>query len=165
MTADHPTRSPDSPDPTIPEGWHLVKRYGRHLLIARDGEDNRSVGPPRSPDSPTRSTFLLLADFERVEEWCRGIRLLFGRFPYLVGSALRLILADDEFDAEWSDPVKVRLMNRALSTWGQRETGLPIDFQIQRQSNANERWPGGVRNPMGGRDWSLIVPEATEVPA
>lgn len=123
---------------------------------------------------PTRSTFLLLTDFERVEEWCRGIRILFGAPPYLVGSALsrpdyrdidlRLILADKKFDREWRNPVKVRLMNHAISTWGQRETGLPIDFQIQRQSNANELWPHQRRNPMGVRDWSTIVPDATAVP-
>lgn len=119
----------------------------------------------------SRSTHLLLTDFERVEEWCRGVRILFGQPPYLVGSAisrpdyrdidLRLILSDEDFDAEWRNPVKVRLMNRAISTWGQRETGLPIDFQIQRQSAANARWPNEVRNPMGVRDWSVIVPEAT----
>lgn len=121
----------------------------------------------------SRSTHLLLTDFERVEEWCRGVRILFGQPPYLVGSALsrpdyrdidlRLILPDKKFDREWRNPVKVRLMNRAISAWGQRETGLPIDFQIQRQSAANARWPNEVRNPMGVgvRDWSVIVPEAT----
>jgi hypothetical protein len=129
--------------------------------------------PPASGE-PSRSTHLLLTDFERVEEWCRGVRILFGQPPYLVGSALtsrdyrdidlRLILSDEDFDAEWRSPVKVRLMNRAISTWGQRETGLPIDFQIQRQSAANNRWPSEARNPMGVRDWNTIVPEATEVP-
>lgn len=122
-----------------------------------------------------RSTHLLLSDFERVEEWCRGIRILFGHPPYMVGSALtrpdyrdidlRLILPDSTFDRSWRNPVKVRLMNRALSTWGQRETGLPIDFQIQRQSAANEKYPNEARNPMGVRDWSVIVPEATTVGA
>ena len=117
----------------------------------------------------SRASFLLLTDFERVEEWCRGIRILFGQPPYMVGSAmlrkdyrdidLRLILADKAFDRQWRNPIKVRLMNRAMSTWGQRETGLPIDFQIQRQSVANERWPDGIRNAMGGRDWSVIVPD------
>ncbi len=120
----------------------------------------------------SRASFLLLTDFERVEEWCRGIRILFAAPPYLVGSVLlrkdyrdidlRLILPDKKFDREWRNPIKVRLMNRAMSTWGQRETGLPIDFQIQRQSTANERWPDGVRNAMGVRDWSVIVPDGTQ---
>lgn len=112
-----------------------------------------------------RSTFMLQSDFERLEEWCHNVRRLFKRAPYLVGSAtrradyrdvdLRLILPDEKFDAEWSDQVRVRLMNRAISTWGQRETGLPIDFQIQRQTEANIYFPE-QRNPMGIRDWSLI---------
>jgi hypothetical protein len=120
-----------------------------------------------------RVSYLLLTDFERVEEWCRGIRILFGQPPYMVGSAnerpdyrdidLRLILADDDFDAAWRNPVKLRLMNRAMSTWGQRETGLPIDFQIQRQSEANRTYPEGARTPMGVRDWRTNVPAAVLV--
>lgn len=113
----------------------------------------------------TRSSYLLQADFERLEEWCRNVRRIFNHPPYLVGSAtqhsgfrdvdLRLVMPDDEFDANWGDdPVKVRLMNRAISTWGQHETRLPIDFQIQRQTEAQAFT--GSRNPMGIRDWHMI---------
>ena len=119
-----------------------------------------------------RASYLLLTDFERIEEWCRGIRILFGQPPYMVGSVLhrkdyrdidlRLMLPDKKFDREWRNPIKVRLMNRAMSTWGQRETGLPIDFQIQRQSSANAKWPEDGRNAMGVRDWSVIVPDGTQ---
>jgi hypothetical protein len=31
-------------------------------------------------------------------------------------------------------------------------TGLPIDFQIQRQTEANHHHPGGMRNPLGHRN-------------
>jgi hypothetical protein len=120
-----------------------------------------------------RFSYLLQSDFERLEEWCRHVRKLFRAHPYFVGSAtqranfrdvdLRLILPDERFDAEWSAVVRVRLMNRAISIWGQQETGLPIDFQIQRQTEANEQYPDGPRNPMGTRDWSLI--ETSGVPA
>lgn len=114
-----------------------------------------------------RATYLLMAEFERLEEWCRLVRVVFdGEVPYLVGSShttaayrdvdVRLILSDDEFDARWSDPVKVRLVNRAISIWGQQETGLPIDFQVQRQTEANAAFVGEQRNPMGGRDWAKI---------
>jgi hypothetical protein len=117
-----------------------------------------------------RLNYLQLNDFERLEEWCRHVRTLFdGAVPYLVGSAnersdfrdvdVRLILPDASFDAAWGNRVKVRLMNRAVSTWGQRETGLPIDFQIQRMSEA-EAFPG-VRNPMGVRDWADIPTSGT----
>ena len=115
----------------------------------------------------SRVTFLVMSDFERLEEWCRLVRVVFdGEVPYLVGSThtqasyrdvdVRLILPDDEFDARWADPVKVRLVNRAISIWGQQETGLPVDFQVQRMTDANEFFGGEYRNPMGGRDWAKI---------
>lgn len=112
-----------------------------------------------------RSTYLIQSDFERLEEWCANVRRVFKRPPYLVGSVtqradfrdvdLRLIMPDDDFDAGWRDVVKVRLMNRAISIWGQQETGLPIDFQIQRQTEANAEFQG-MRQAMGIRDWSFI---------
>lgn len=113
-----------------------------------------------------RSTYLLLSDFERLEEWCRLVHVVFlGAVPYLVGSVteradyrdvdLRVILADKRFNRYMRGrPERIRYLNRAISIWGQQETGLPIDFQIQRQTDANAFT--GVRNPMGIRDWSLI---------
>jgi len=117
-----------------------------------------------------RASYLQLVDFERVEEWCRNVRVLFdGATPYMVGSVnrqpdyrdvdIRLIVDDKEFDAHWLDPVKHRLINRVVSTWGQRETGLPIDFQIQQMTAANKQFGGEFRNPMGVRDWTISTPE------
>ena len=120
------------------------------------------------PVARRRASFLLLADFERLEEWCRNVRVIFpdDHGPFMVGSVhetadfrdvdLRLIVEDEAYDAAYVDPVRVRLLNRAISTWGQRETGLPIDFQIQRMTDANEAFDG-YRNPMGLRDWSVQV--------
>lgn len=118
-----------------------------------------------------RVTYLQVTDFERLEEWCANVRELFdGTVPFLVGSVhrtsnyrdvdVRLILSDKRFDAMFNNPVKVRLLNRALSTWGQRETGLPIDFQVQRQTEANATF-AGERNPMGARDWLAIPTSGT----
>lgn len=119
----------------------------------------------------TRSTFLLLADFERLEAWGKDVHVLFDSYPYLVGSVntrpdfrdvdLRVILTDEDFDAQFSNPLRVRVMNHAISTWGQRETGLPIDFQIQRMTEASNAYGGEHRNPMGTRDWSLIPTSGT----
>lgn len=122
-----------------------------------------------------RSSYLQLVDFERVEQWCRDVRVLFdGATPFMVGSVsrhpdfrdvdIRLILPDKVFDAEWSDPIKHRLINHAISTWGQRETGLPIDFQIQQMTAANELYGGDFRNPMGHRDWNVLTPEGRPRP-
>ena len=127
-----------------------------------------------------RSSFLLLSDFERLEDWCRLVRVAFGAPPYLVGSALsrpdyrdvdvRVILPDARFD-EWFGNrgtlagtrrfrLRVRVVNRAFSVWGQQETGLPIDFQVQRQTEANAQFDG-VRSPMGTRDWETIPTSGT----
>lgn len=121
----------------------------------------------------TRFSYLQQSEFERLEEWCRNVRKLFHSPPYLVGSVtqradyrdvdLRVVLADDEFDANWSDNIRVRLMNRAISIWGQQETGLPIDFQIQRMTEANAQFDGS-RNPMGIRDWSQIATSGVPEP-
>ncbi|MEU0098278.1 hypothetical protein [Streptomyces sp. NPDC006267] len=94
-----------------------------------------------------------------LEAFGREIEAAFGHLPYLVGSAahgktwrdvdVRLILPDDEFDALF--PVGARpvhqdgkwgLLCAAISELGRVRTGLPIDFQIQRQSHANDRYPG-----------------------
>jgi len=128
-------------------------------------------------DSPKkhRCSYMLQSDFERLEEWCRNVRQLFHNQPYFVSSAagrsdfrdvdIRLIVRDEEFDSQWNDIVKVRLMNRAISIWGQQETGLPIDFQIQRMTEANVEFGDRPRNAMGSRRWESIptsgVPKPT----
>lgn len=113
----------------------------------------------------SRTSYLQLADFERLDQWCRLVRAAFPDQygPFLVGSAMtrptfrdvdvRVILTDIEFDGRFADPIQLRMHNRAFSAWGQRDTGLPIDFQIQRFTDANAKFPGpGNRNPVGLRD-------------
>ena len=124
---------------------------------------------PDSTDTETRrrTTALHISDFERLEDWARKVRrVLKLGFPlWLVGSALarsdyrdvdvRAILSDERFDAEWAgDLLRIRYLNAALSTWGQRETGLPIDFQLQRMTEAKVY--EGARHPVGDRDWAII---------
>jgi hypothetical protein len=116
----------------------------------------------------TRSTFLIQSEFDRLEDWCRMVRVLFGRSfgPFLVGSVteradyrdvdIRVLMHDEDFDAVFRGRLEaVRFLNRAVSIWGQQETGLPIDFQVQRQTEANEEFPR-PRKAMGIRDWSQI---------
>ena len=81
----------------------------------------------------------------------------FGHVPYHVGSSLtrkdwrdvdvRLILPDDEFTAMFGtnqsstcNP-KLSAVTLAFAALGKEMTGLPIDFQIQPQSWANEHYP------------------------
>jgi len=100
-----------------------------------------------------------------LEAFGAAIADAFGDIPYHVGSSatqktgwrdvdVRLILDDDRFhalfpgfknanhiDAWWA------LLCAALSELGRVRTGLPIDFQIQSMTEANERYPG-VRHPL-----------------
>lgn len=110
-------------------------------------------------------SYLVQSDFERLEDWCRMVYRIFGRPPYLVGSVteradfrdvdVRVILPDKAFDRWFRGHLDtVRFVNRALSVWGQQETGLPIDFQVQRSTEAHEF--DKPRNPMGVRDWAII---------
>lgn len=90
----------------------------------------------------------------------------FGWPPYHVGSSLvgkqwrdvdvRLMLEDKEYDAMFgTDPnghgsnnCKWVALCMAFSALGKQMTGLPIDFQIQRQSDAN-RENSGPRSALG----------------
>lgn len=114
-----------------------------------------------------RKSHLTTAQFAILNDACIPLVEAFDSMPYLVGSAteradyrdvdLRLILADEEFDRlfagrepPWS------LVSLAIGQYLAGITGLPIDFQIQRRTEANERFPGpGNRNPMGMTNRSL----------
>ena len=103
----------------------------------------------------------------RLDLACRHIRELFGGFngPYLVGSVqertakpgsdvdLRLILDDEQYDALMAGTPDgfATLLDFALSAYVRELTGLPIDFQVQRMTEANELHAGKQRNPIGGR--------------
>jgi len=120
-----------------------------------------------------RVTFLIQPDFDRLEDWCRMVRVIFGSTPYLVGSAteradyrdvdVRVVLAADRFAALSRGRLdSIRFLNRALSVWGRQETGLPIDFQVQCGAET-EAFPT-ARNAMGVRDWSLIPTSGVPYP-
>ena len=86
---------------------------------------------------------------------------------YVVGSSLvrpdwrdvdiRMIMADDEFDKffpgtretnTWEFDPRWLLLTVAISDWLKKQTGLPVDFQFQPQTHANERHKGN-RNAVG----------------
>lgn len=102
-----------------------------------------------------------------LDAWARELGDAFGHTPYLVGSAargkvwrdvdVRLMLPDDEFDAMFPGHAKPdrtdsrwALLCAAISELGRVRTGLPIDFQLQRVSDANARH-AGVRHALGMR--------------
>lgn len=96
--------------------------------------------------------------------------------PYLVGSALtrpdfrdvdvRLLLRDEKFAArfgeelDWRNNRQLKAMNLAWSGFGQHITGLPVDFQIEQQTEANNDPNSGRRHPLGIR---LRLTEGSDV--
>jgi hypothetical protein len=114
-----------------------------------------------------------------LSQACRQINEAFSDCfgCYLVGSALerpdwrdvdvRLILSDEAFAAEfpgadqhWEQDTRWLLITVALSQWLSKQTGLPIDFQIQPQTHANERHRG-PRQAIG----LVFSKRPTELPA
>lgn len=107
--------------------------------------------------------FLTTLGLHQLDEACRPIAEAFDAHPYLVGSAgersdwrdvdVRLILSDAEFDRLFSGRRDLwGFLSSVIGQYLVARTGLPVDFQIQRQTEANEkhsksRNPLGIRNP------------------
>ena len=120
-----------------------------------------------------RSCYLSPHQLKRLDLACIAIREAFPNYgPVLVGSVgertdfrdvdVRVILRDKDFDHIFgkgtadshgeahSDP-RWSLLCSALSEWLSDLSGLPVDFQIQRMTEANATYSSGARNPLGVR--------------
>ena len=97
-------------------------------------------------------------DLYLLNEVCQQIDEALG-MPYLVGTAatdqdyrdvdVRVLLDDDEFDAIFAARPKLwDLLCFTVSHYLRDVTGLPVDFQVQRRTEANERFGGMFRNPL-----------------
>jgi hypothetical protein len=107
-----------------------------------------------------RAGWLTTVDMYSLDSACDLIVRAFGDHPYLVGSAMqradhrdvdvRLILDDADFDALFEHRPRAlwELLCLAVGDYLRTRTGLPIDFQIQRQTEVNERH-NKPRNPLG----------------
>lgn len=122
--------------------------------------DDRAAFPKRSRIGMPGGLYL--------DEFGAKVRDAFGEFPYQVGSSIRgdsfrdvdvrLMLDDADYEAMFPG-VKERtdeylcakwvVLCQAFSELGHRMTGLPIDFQIQRASEANRLYPDGPRSALG----------------
>lgn len=116
----------------------------------------------------SRHHYLPAPIYRDLDRACVEIRQAFGT-PYLVGSAtkrpdyrdidLRVILADDEFlqlfpgridpKARMESNIRWSLICSLVSRYLAMATGLPIDFQIQSQTQANAENAAGHRIPLG----------------
>lgn len=108
-----------------------------------------------------RTDLLTTTEIYYLDQACTPIAAAFGTRPYLVGSAgagndgnsyrdvdVRLMLADEEFAAACPTRERWELLCLSIGAYLRERTNLPIDFQIQVTSIANEKHPG-VRNPLG----------------
>jgi len=102
---------------------------------------------------------------EKLEHMCSIIHAAFGSATYgiyLVGSAtrtkkfrdvdLRMVMTDEGYDKLFGKVSVSPLWSiicTSISVWASEQTGLPIDFQIQRITDANARYPNGNRNALG----------------
>lgn len=106
----------------------------------------------------SRATYLLQSDRALLETWGHQVFLMFGEMPYLVGSSLqrqdfrdvdvRVMLDAERHDLLMAAGVDLDRLHLAVSLWGQKATGLPIEFQVQQMESANEDFPG-TRIPIG----------------
>lgn len=112
-----------------------------------------------------------MPDTIKLQHFGRVIHEFFGHYPYQVGSSLkctlgqadrwrdvdvRLILPDEEFDALFGELTRPRCLNLkwnaaclAFAALGRDMTGLPIDFQVDRQTEANQDYGDEPRSAIG----------------
>jgi len=114
-----------------------------------------------SVSTKARTDLLTTVELYNLDVACQIIRKAFGRPPYLVGTAgvggadtyrdvdVRLMLDDDEFAEACPTRARWEVLCLAVSAYLRERTGLPVDFQVQSISVANERYGGKPRNPLG----------------
>jgi hypothetical protein len=133
------------------------------------------VERPALPEPPPmrRANYLPAPAVFNLNAACRLVNDALGDKGYgcyLVGSSLRkrdyrdvdvrYIMADEAFDLMFPGampgPFQIHplwaLFCTSVSTWLRQQTGLPVDFQVQRMTQANEdysRKTGHGREPLG----------------
>ena len=114
-------------------------------------------------DAPRKFCYLSGVDLMRLNDACFRITEAFGEPPYLVGSVnenpefrdvdVRSILPDGDFDSYFPKGTEFfrSLFCMAVSEYLRAATGLPVDYQVQRMSAANEKFPSNKhkRNALG----------------
>ena len=109
----------------------------------------------------SRAHYLPINQFTLLDHACMAVMAAFDHPPYHVGSStqrpdwrdvdVRLMLPDEEYDALFAEklPEFWSLICLAITEYLSRVSGLPVDFQIQRMTDANREYRGHFRNPLG----------------
>lgn len=111
-----------------------------------------------------RASYLTVSQQFDLNVACRALRIPFGCCTYHVGSSLtkpdyhdvdvRCILDDAEYDKMFGNveggqgQARLLFLNTTISEWIGGKTGLPIDFQFQKMTEANDKFKG-TRNFVG----------------
>lgn len=141
----------------------VLRMVDKQPMTSADGRETRVR------DNYIRERYKLTALNRSAEVVRRAFDQLGEVGIMLVGSSLmrpdfrdvdvRLVMTDDGYDklfriepqhAELGHPIDPlwSLLCTTISAWMSQQTGLPIDFQIQRMSNANAEH-NGPRNALG----------------
>ena len=113
-----------------------------------------------------RANFLGAPEALHLNVVCATLVEAFGYNIYLVGSCLnrrdyrdvdiRCIMSDEDYDRVFPNATKNQQLNAfwcltcaAISEWMAKRTGLPIDFQIQKMTDANTDYPKQPRSALG----------------
>jgi hypothetical protein len=121
-----------------------------------------------------RTTCLTPYQMFRLDLACQPIVEAYGQHVYLVGSAyrptqltmvrdidVRLILSDKKYDRMIPTSEVRTMLSMAFTAYLSEATDLPIDFGVQRRTEANEQH-SGPRNPLGIRclgNWTGDAPK------
>lgn len=103
-----------------------------------------------------------------LDQFGQLVEAAWGELGYRVGSStrgtdwrdidIRVMVSNEEYERRlgtiWQEgrrhqhlPYRAEML--AWSTLGQQMSGLPIDFQVQRLSEADAKYPDGLRIPIG----------------
>lgn len=105
-----------------------------------------------------RASYLTVSQQFDLDHACKALEEA-GLQSYHVGSSItrpdwrdvdvRCIMDDDEFDALFLGArSRLKFLNVAISEWLGARTGLPVDFQFQRMTEANAEF-NGPRSAIG----------------
>jgi hypothetical protein len=141
-------------------------------LLDQAAERSAAEQAPEPPAKEKwRANYVPAPAMFNLNACCRLINDALGHYGcYLVGSSLRkrdyrdvdvrFIMDDEAFDRMFPGatpgPYLMHplwaLVCTSVSTWLRQQTGLPVDFQIQRMTQANEQFgrkTGNERHPLG----------------
>lgn len=138
---------------------------------------DETQGAEGEAEPPKGKTQLSPEQLFRLDLACKPLAEVFDFPPYLVGSVnngpgfrdvdVRVLIKDKPYDhlvKAFGGRDALTFLGFAVAAYLREMTGLPIDFQFQRQSDANELFPtkpGQVRNSLGTRDLSAWTGDAT----